>query len=280
MPIKQISPRGPDPTAGFTDMQWYMYHQRNVAFFAAFTAGRLTNDDLFQALRYLVDLAPQLGTGYVGAGGGITDDTLRQVISRERVANLDGFPERWVDDGARVFSDPALPLFRLRYAETESPDADGRQGFIIVQVSHALVEGADSALLTRSHSAAHPVTQSARRTAPLTRAAAVGLGALLSLMHLLVGNFHSPHPGPYRYAARAFARPLFTQMAQEFGVRQRALLFALIMETLFGAASGEANKKLSSTYSVIDEGGGANRDSFMRMRMRFASFAPADGFAA
>ena len=23
----------PDPTAGFTDMQWYMYHQRNVAFY-------------------------------------------------------------------------------------------------------------------------------------------------------------------------------------------------------------------------------------------------------
>src|SRR5688572_20723772 len=30
--------RGFEPDAGLTDMQWYMYHQHNVAFFAAFSA--------------------------------------------------------------------------------------------------------------------------------------------------------------------------------------------------------------------------------------------------
>ena len=59
-----------DPTSGFTDMQWYMYHQRNVAFFAAFSASRLSDDDLLRSVRGFVELAPQLQTGYRGADPG------------------------------------------------------------------------------------------------------------------------------------------------------------------------------------------------------------------
>ena len=163
-----------DPTAGFTDMQWYMYHQRNVAFFAAFTSRRFTADDLLIAARGLADLAPQLRTGFTGGSAGkpIPDPILRTLISRESVATLDGFPERWVDRGEAVLSDPSLPLFRIRYADAATPSPDGRAGFILVQVSHALVEGADSALLTRSQSAAHPVSVSNRATSPLVKAAA------------------------------------------------------------------------------------------------------------
>ncbi|HWA19339.1 MAG TPA: hypothetical protein VG757_10110 [Devosia sp.] len=272
---------GADPTRGFTDMQWYMYHQRNVAFFAAFTSVSLDESQLLERVRRFAELTPQLATGYRGANPGapLADDVLRRLIQVERVETLDGFPERWVDDGARVFDDPSLPLFRIRFADRGTQDANGRVGFVIVQVSHALVEGADSALLTRSQSAAHPLTRSATRTAPLTRAAAVGLGAILAGLHLLAGNFYSPHPGPFRYAARTVPRSSITQMARGLRVRQRALLFALVMETLCGAASSGARRSLTSTYSVIDEGGGASRDSFMRMRMRFARFTSASGFA-
>ncbi|MEQ1768976.1 MAG: hypothetical protein ABL879_03980 [Devosia sp.] len=271
----------PGPTAGFTDMQWYMYHQRNVAFFAAFTAVRLTDPDLLEMTRAFVGLTPQLKTGYRGANPAapIVDTVLRRLIHKEVVADLDGFPERWVDSGSEIFATLDLPLFRVRYAESLTPDATGRAGFLIVQVSHALVEGADSALLTRSHSAAHPVAASAVRTAPAVKAAAVGLGAVLASLHLLAGNFWSPHPGPFRYAARAYPRRALSALAQEMGVRQRALFFALGMETLFGVAAAGEKRKLTSTYSVIDEGGGASRDSFMRMRMRFASFRGATGFA-
>ena len=270
-----------DPLSGFTDMQWYMYHQRNVAFFAAFSAAKLSDDDLLHSMRGFVELTPQLKTGYRGANASapIPDQVLRLLLHRESVATLDGFPERWVDDGRRVFDDPDLPLFRVRYAEAPAPDAAGRVGFLIVQVSHALVEGADSAMLTRSQSAEHPVSQSSVNTAPPTKALAVGLGAVLASLHLLAGNFYSPHPGPYRYAARTASRRAISAMAQEIGVRQRALFFALGMETLFGHGTAGGNKKLSSTYSVIDEGGGASRDSFMRMRMRFARFRGSTGFA-
>ena len=147
-----------DPTAGFTDMQWYMYRQRNVAFFAAFTSRVFSADDLLAAARGLIALAPQLSAGF----GDLSDDLLRRLIYRESVADLDGLPDRWIDRGEAVFADPALPLFRIRYAAAETP-TDGRGGFLLVQVSHALVEGADSALLARSQSAVHPVASSTKR---------------------------------------------------------------------------------------------------------------------
>jgi hypothetical protein len=263
-----------DPTVNFTDMQWYMYRQRNVAFFGVFTSRAFSADDLLAAARSLVVLAPQLSAGF----GELSDDRLRRHIYKESVVTLDGFPDRWIDRGDEIFAAPSLPLFRIRYAAADQPAADGPAGFLLVQVSHALVEGADSALLARSRSAAHPVAQSERHAAPLVRAAATGLGALLASLHLLAGNLVTVRPGPFRYASRVYPRVLFTSLARQYGVRQRALFFALVMHTLFDAGTARGKRKLTSTYSVIDDGGGADRDAFMRMRMRFASFANRDTF--
>jgi len=263
----------PDPTAGFTDMQWFMHGQRNVAFFGAFTRRDLSPADLLAAARSLIELAPQLRTGAPGMPGELLpDDLLARLIYRESVDDLDGFPDRWVDSGAAIFAEPGLPLFRLRYAALATPTTDGRHGFLLVQVAHALVEGADSALLSRSQSAAHPVSQSARRTPPLVKAAANAIGAVLASLHLLAGNLAVIRPGPYAYASRVFERAQFSHFARGIGVRQRALFYALVMHTLFDVEGPHRRRSISSTYSVVDDGGGADRDSFMRMRMLFAVF--------
>jgi hypothetical protein len=262
-----------DPTAGFTDMQWFMYHQRNVAWFAAFTDTALTDADLLHTARTLVELAPQLEFGFPD---GIPDGVLTRAIYKENVASLDGLPDRWLDRGDSVFDAP--PLFRLRYASLAAPDAGGRAGFLLVQVVHALVEGADSALLSRSQSAAHPVSTSRHRTAPLVKAAAVGLGAVLAGLHLIAGNVATAHPGPFRAVTRAYPRRLFSTLARQHGVRQRALLFALVLGALFESGTANGKRRISSTYSSIDDGGGADRDAFMRMRMRFAVFDNAKSF--
>src|SRR3569623_2100307 len=262
-----------DPTAGFTDMQWFMYHQRNVAYFAAFTDTALTDTDLLRTARTLVELAPQLNFGFAD---GIPDEVLARAIYRESVASLDGLPDRWLDSGESVFATP--PLFRLRYASLAAPDADGRAGFLLVQVAHALVEGADSALLSRSQSAAHPVSTSSHRTAPLVKAAAVSRGAVLAGLHRLAGNVATAHPGPVRAASRTYPRRLFSTLARQYGVRQRALLFGLVLAALFDSGTASGMRRSSATYSAIDDGGGAERDAFMRMRMRFALFVNAGSF--
>ena len=253
-----------DPTAGFTDMQWYMYRQRNVAFFGAFTSRSSSDADLLEASRGLVELAPQPSFGFPE---GLADAVLARAIYKENVASLDGFPDRWLDRGDDVFADPALPLFRIRYAALARPDADGRVGFLLVQVAHALVEGADSALLSRSQSAAHPVSVSPHHTAPLVKTAATGLGVILASLHLLAANVATMRPGPYRAVTRAYPRAVFSTMARDYGVRQRALFYALVLATLFGSGTRGAKRRISSTYSSIDDGGGADRDAYMRMRM-------------
>jgi hypothetical protein len=74
----------PDPTAGFTDMQWFMHGQRNVAFFGAFTRRDLSPADLLAAARSLIELAPQLRTGAPGMPGELLpDDLLARLIYRE-----------------------------------------------------------------------------------------------------------------------------------------------------------------------------------------------------
>jgi hypothetical protein len=270
-----------DPTAGFTDMQWYMYHQRNIAFFAAFSSRAFSDDELLTAARALVELAPQLRLGFAGADPArpIPDAVLRRLIYRESVASLEGFPERWLDRGDDVLADPALPLFRIRYAAASSPTPEGRHGFLIVQVSHALVEGEDSALLSRSQSAEHPVSASGRVAAPWVRAAATGVAAAVAGLHLLVGNLVDTRPGPFRFSTRVYPRLPFAELARQYGVRQRAVFYALVMNALFAAGTAQGRRRMSAAYSAIDDGGVASRDAFMRMRMLFTSFDNAPDFA-
>lgn len=266
-------------TTGFSDIQWFMYHQRNVAFFAAFTARPLDGEDLLRAARTLVDLAPQLRLGFVGAAPDrpIANEVLRRVIALEPVASLDGFPERWLDAGEAVFSDPTLPLFRVRCA-TLPAARDGRAGFVLVQVAHALVEGADSARLSRSQSARHEASTSPVRPSGAARGLASAAGAVLAGLHLVAGNLMMLRPGPYGFATRAFPRAGFRELAQRFGVSQRAVFYALAMHTLFETEGSRKKRRISSTYSVLDEALGAGHDSFMRMQMRMATFPVVSDF--
>jgi hypothetical protein len=207
----------------------------------------------------------------------IPDAVLRRLISIEPVVNLTGFPDRWLDSGSAVFSDPDLPLFRVRHAVSASP-SEGRAGFLLVQIAHALVEGADSARLSRSQSAVH-TTSDGRPLGGAARAAATAFGTVLASLHLIAGNLLAPRAGPYGFATRAFPRPIFRDLARRFEVSQRGLLYALAMSTIFDIDGPQRRRRISSTYSVLDADLGAGSDRFMRMQMRFATFATTSDFA-
>jgi len=271
----------PRATAGFSDIQWFMYHQRNVAFFAAYTSRALAADDLLEAARRMVDLAPQLRLGFTGSAlyRPIADDTLRRIIAVQSVPTLDGFPDRWLDSGAAVFSDPDLPLFRIRYA-LPTEVQDGRAGFILVQVAHALVEGEDSARLARSQAARHEAAPRLPHSAGPAAAIATAFGDVLASLHLIAGNLADLKPGPYGFATRVYPRAVFRDLARTHDVSQRALLYALVMRTIFDLDGRQPKRRISSTYSVLDAELGAGHDSFMHMQMRFATFGTDTDFGA
>lgn len=271
-----------DRAAGLSDMQWFMLRQSNIAHYAAFSTERLTIASLLATARALIGFAPQLLTAYRKPVGDtpVSDDLLVRLLSLHPVREFDGFPDVALNGDAAPWA-PDLPMFRLSaFVRDNGPDAMGRASFLVVRVSHALVEGADSALLSRSQSAAHPVSRSRHRTGPLLTVVASALGGLAALAHLIVGNAYVPRPGPFGLATRVYPRRQFFDLARQMGVSQRALFFALVMHTLFGAGTPAGKWRISSTYSTIDEGGGAHRDSYMRMRMLFARFANAPDLPA
>jgi len=259
--------------AGFTDTQWYMYHQRNVAFYAAFAKRSFSRIDLMAVGRALVAHAPQLSAGFSPAGGPLPDDVLARVVSLETVKDFEGFPESPLNAPDTLLDDKTLPLFRIRIINRHAgADGQGRSAYVQVRVCHSLVEGADSAQLSRSQPSDHAV--SPPDAAPLTPSSppmAALAGTLAAGLHLIAGNLLDLKPGGFAFSTRTLDRAEMGKLARALGVRQRALLFGLAMATVFAAGSADGKKSISSTYSVIDRDP-VVRDRFMRMRMRFATF--------
>lgn len=274
-------------TNAFSNLQWYMYHQRNVAFFAAFSSRVIDPSELPGIAQSLMELAPQLKTGFANAESGrdVSPSVTEKVLHHELVRDFEGFPDKWLDAGAEINARPDLPLFRIRVAaRADGPDARGRGSFVLVQVSHALVEGADSALLSRSRSASRTENLSlplrGHSLKPPSQAPKAGyaawagkmLGGPAAIGHLLAAGFYQYRPGPYAFATHTLGRQAIAAVAKHLQVRQRALLFALGLMGIFGTKDLSFRKRLTSTYSTIDSGAEAQSSGFMRMRMLFAAF--------
>ena len=182
-----------------------MYHQHNVAFFAAFSSDDIDSLNGVYLARNLIQSAPQFAQ-YYRAAGNPSDEDLARIVSVETVPDFAGFPERWLDDGDAVFSDPDLPLFRIRLARLAAPDAQGRRSFLLVQLSHVLAEGTDSSLLSRSRSAAHSEVRAEKKAPGWIVAAARAFSWIAAPGHLLVSRFSTPHPSKIVAATRVIER--------------------------------------------------------------------------
>lgn len=289
--MQPLSTELPEPGLdSLSNMQWYMYQQRNIAFFGAFSGRELSAADLKTTARTLVELAPQLMLGFEAyCGNGVaSDDLLSRVSKVEEVSEFEGFPDVWINQPCDINDRTDLPMFRIRAAVRQGgADGRGRASFVLVQVSHALVEGADSALLSRSRNTSRsealglPMASAARQASQRNKSggAAALAGSLLggpaALGHLLAARLMDLRPGPYGYASFVTDRKQLSSIAKRLRVRQRSLLFALGLTGLFGTKALANKKSVSTTYSSIDAGGEAQQGGFMHMRMLFASFASA-----
>ena len=148
------------PQALFTDFQWFLYEGRDTVFFTAFSKLSFDKDTIGNLVAEMVALAPQLTHGFVGARPGqpFPKHLLDAITAVEMVDDFEGYPDKWLGKSPDIFARDDLPLFRVMAAVRKGgPDAEGRASIIQVRSSHALLEGSDSALLTRSQSAGHGV---------------------------------------------------------------------------------------------------------------------------
>jgi hypothetical protein len=258
--------RGQDPTEHFSDMQWYLYHQRAVAYFGAFSREIYDDARLLAFARHLLTAAPAFNS--ISGTSLPEDDVLRRLASIEIVPSFEGFPDRWTDVRAQVMDDPGLPMVRIRVAQlADGPDAENRRSFVLVQVAHALTEGNDSAHLSRSKSASHEQAVGAPPVPLRWALPARLLGLLHVLGHLVLGRIWTPHKGRVRLVSRTYPREVVRDIARALGVGQRGLMLALAARVIANGGTPSAPRTISTAHTTLASGGGAHRDQFMRMRI-------------
>ena len=273
-----------NPQALFTDFQWFLYEGQDTVFFTAFSTASFDQDGLGNLVAEMVALAPQLTHGFVGARPGhpFPKHILDAITSVELVDELDGYPDKWLGKSTDIFDTPDLPLFRVMAAVRRSgPDAQGRSSIIQVRSSHALLEGSDSALLTRSQSASHgTMSDQANKVGWRSRLKGVLRGGFTAMLYIAIANILAPAEKPWGFRTLALKRHRLRLLANKLGVRQRSLLFALVTHALNGEGEDKAMSKkvIGAAYTMLDTKRNDADDDFFRVRALEAKFAVMDDF--
>jgi hypothetical protein len=275
---------GQDPQALFTDFQWFLYEGHDTVFFTAFSQIQFDEDKLGNLVAELVSLAPQLTHGFMGARPGqpFPKHLIDAITNLEFVDSFEGYPDKWISKSSDIFDKQDLPLFRVQVAALKNgPDADGRASVIQVRASHALLEGSDSALLTRSQSAAHGVMSDKTNKVKLwPRVKGFLRGQSLTWTYIFMANILAPKEMPWGFRTLAIKRHRLRLLANRLGVRQRSLYFALVTYALNGEGPDKhwSKKVIGAAYTMLDGKRHDADDDFFRVRALQAKFKVDDDF--
>ncbi len=269
MPVK-------DPEALFSDLQWYIYRAKNTVFFTSYSKKRYDQESLMNMVAKMVALAPQLTFGFEGARPGMPfpQHILEAITSVEIVDSFDGYPDQWLTPAQELFEQKGMPLFRVKARVLrDGPDQEGRASVIMVNSAHAMLEGADSALLTRSQRTGFApgsnVTDDVSLSHKLIRGTLI---AIVTLLHLVIANLKAPKLVEMRFATLTFKRALLRRVADKFGVRQRSLMFAVVMYAFNTGRNGFNEKIIYAPYTGLDDDRSRKGDDYFRVRTIKAHF--------
>ena len=260
------------PQALFTDFQWFLYEARDTVFFTAASKSSFDKESIGNLVADMVALAPQLTHGFVGARPGhpFPKHLLDAITHVEEVDEFDGYPDKWISKSPDIFARNDLPLFRVSaVVRRGGPDADGRASMIQVRSSHALLEGSDSALLTRSSSAGHGVmSDKSNKVALGARIKGTLRGWGMTFMYVTLANLLAPAEKPWGFKTLAIKRHRMRLLANKLGVRQRSLMFALVTHALNGEGEERhmSKKVIGAAYTMLDGKRHDADDDFFRVR--------------
>ncbi len=272
------------PQALFTDFQWFLYEARDTVFFTAFSHQHFTKESLGNLVADMVALAPQLTHGFVGARPGrpFPKHLIDAITHLEEVDEFDGYPDKWLSKSTDIFERDDLPLFRVSVVVRHGgPDAEGRASLIQVRSSHALLEGSDSALLTRSASAGHGImSDKSNKVGLAARIKGKLRGFGLAFAYVTLANLLAPADKPWGFKTLAIKRHRLRLLANKLGVRQRSLMFALVTHALNGEGAEKhmSKKVIGAAYTMLDGKRHDADDDFFRVRALEAKFKVLDDF--
>lgn len=273
-----------DPQALFTDFQWFLFKGKDTVFYTAFSTQSFDKDSVGNLVAEMVTLAPQLTHGFVGAQPGqpFPKHILDAITSVEYVDSFEGYPDRWISNSGDIYQEEELPLFRVMVLQRrEGPDEQGRASLIQVRASHAVMEGSDSALLTRSQSAGHGIMSNKDNKITLgQRISSVLRAWMMAAMYLAIAILMAPPEQPFGFKTLAISRHRLRKLANKLGVRQRSLYFALVTYALNGDGENKiwSKKVIGAAYTMLDTNRNEADDEFFRVRALEAKFPVHDDF--
>ena len=272
-----------DPLAGFTNTQWYFHQARQTVFFAAFSSEVLNARQLSAMAANIVNHVPQIGALYAAFNGrSLLRDVLDEIVTSEEVDDLGPYPDAWDVSCPDLFARTDLPMLRLRaVVRRGGPDEAGRRSALMVLSTHALLEGADSALLSRSQPAGHGCLAAPTHQKQWIEHIRHWLrAAVLGPAQLLVGLAIAPHETHTIYRSVVFERVQLRRVATRLGLNQRILLFALVLFALNQHGKGLSRRRISALYTEMDtwnRAGGGN--AYFRFWTTEARFRVSSDFA-
>jgi hypothetical protein len=225
----------------------------------------------------MVALAPQLTHGFVGAKPGqpFPRHLLDAITDVQMVDSFEGYPDKWLSHSQDIFARTDLPLFRVQAVVLRGgPDAEGRASLLQVRSSHALLEGADSAMLTRSQSAARSLGGKGEKIGWWTRTIMTLQGQLLAWTYIGLANLLAPNEKPWGFKTLAIKRHRLRLLANRLGVRQRSLYFALVTHALNGEGPKKhmSNGVIAAAYTLLDGKRTDADDDFLRVKDDFVAY--------
>ena len=274
------------PQALFSDFQWFLFEARDAVYFTAFSTIAFDKDTIQNIVAEMVALAPQLTHGFVGARPGqpFPKHLIDAITAITPVDSFEGYPDKWISHSQDIFARDDLPLFRVQAAVLRGgPDAQGRASIIQVRASHALLEGADSALLTRSQSAARGVPGGdVEKISVVTRVLMALRSQFMAWTYIIMANLMAPNEKPWGYKTLAISRHRLRALANRLGVRQRSLYFALVTHALNGDGPEKHLSKtaIAAAYTLLDGRKTDVDDGFLRVKALQAKFTVLDDFVA
>lgn len=273
-----------DPQALFTNFQWFLYEGRDTVFYTAFSTRSFDKDGVGNLVAEMVSLAPQLTHGFAGAKPGqpFPKHVLDAITSVETVEEFDGYPDKWIGKSQDIYAHEDLPLFRVMVLlRRDGPDAQGRASLIQVRASHAVMEGSDSALMTRSQSAGHGIMSNKENKISLYQRVSTTLRAwMMTVMYLGIALLMAPEEKPFGFRTLAISRHRLRRLANKLGVRQRSLYFALVTYALNGDGKDKnwSKKVIGAAYTMLDTNRTEADDDFFRVRALEAKFQVREDF--
>jgi hypothetical protein len=273
-----------NPQALFTDFQWFLFEAKDAVYFTAFSTLSFDKDMVANIVAEMVALAPQMTHGFVGAKPGLPfpKHLLDAVTDVAMVDDFDGYPDKWLSHSQDIFAREDLPLFRVQaLVRRGGPDAEGRASLIQVRSSHALLEGADSALLARSQSAARATDREGLRKIGLgTRILTALQAQLLAWTYIAAANVLAPNEQPWGYKTLAFKRHRLRALANRLGVRQRSLYYALVTYALNGEGPTKHMSKrvIGAAYTLLGGKPSDADDGWLRVKAMQVKFKVIDDF--